>query len=317
MSVKISGFTMAKNAAKLYYPIKEAIASILPIVDEFVVALGDCDEDDLTLQEIESIGSDKIKIVHTVWDLEKYPRGMENAHQTDIAKSHCKGDWCFYLQADEVIHEKYLDHIVAMCEKYKDDKKVDGFLFKYKHFFGDYDHYNHCHGWYKNEIRIVRNDPTIHSFESAQSFRKRASFDGVSYRDKKGTTKLNVVALDAEVYHYGWVRPPEMMQKKSKALATIHKGEEGANALYEKRKEYFDYGALGKLSEFKEAHPQVMESFIARFDWKDKLNYSKNYTPNREKMKFERLRPRILTFIERTFFGGKEPFGYSNWYIVK
>ena len=46
--MKISGFTMGKNVQKLYYPIKQSIMSILPIVDEFVVALGDSDEDDET-----------------------------------------------------------------------------------------------------------------------------------------------------------------------------------------------------------------------------------------------------------------------------
>src|ERR1700727_3107375 len=98
----ISGFTMVRNATKLYYPIKQAITSILPIVDEFVVALGEGDPDDKTLDEIRSINSDKIRIIHTVWDLDKYPRGMEHAHQTDIAKAAGKGDWLFYLQGDEV-----------------------------------------------------------------------------------------------------------------------------------------------------------------------------------------------------------------------
>ncbi|NQY66952.1 MAG: hypothetical protein HRT72_04415, partial [Flavobacteriales bacterium] len=60
---KISGFTMVKNVSKLYYPIKASIESILPIVDEFIIALGDCDEDDDTRNIIESIGSDKIKII--------------------------------------------------------------------------------------------------------------------------------------------------------------------------------------------------------------------------------------------------------------
>ena len=32
---------MGKNALKLYYPMRQAIESILPRVDEFVVALGD------------------------------------------------------------------------------------------------------------------------------------------------------------------------------------------------------------------------------------------------------------------------------------
>src|ERR1700710_2565070 len=118
----ISGFTMVRNATKLYYPIKEAIESILPIVDEFVVALGNCDPDDNTFAEIMSIGSDKIKIIHTVWDIDKYPRGMEHAHQTDIAKNACRGDWLFYLQSDEVVHEKYLPVIRKRCLELLDDK---------------------------------------------------------------------------------------------------------------------------------------------------------------------------------------------------
>ncbi|MEM1218384.1 MAG: hypothetical protein AAGH79_05710, partial [Bacteroidota bacterium] len=68
--MKISGFTMGKNTGKLYYPIKEAIESVLPIVDEFVVALGDSDPDDPTEDLIQSIQSDKIKIIRTVWDLD-------------------------------------------------------------------------------------------------------------------------------------------------------------------------------------------------------------------------------------------------------
>lgn len=46
--MKISGFTMVRNATKYYFPIKESILSILPIVDEFIIALGDNDPDDYT-----------------------------------------------------------------------------------------------------------------------------------------------------------------------------------------------------------------------------------------------------------------------------
>jgi hypothetical protein len=55
--MKISGFTMGKNALKLYYPMRQSVESILPLVDEFVVVLGDSDGDDLTRSEIEAIGS--------------------------------------------------------------------------------------------------------------------------------------------------------------------------------------------------------------------------------------------------------------------
>ena len=101
----ISGFTMVRNAGKFYYPIKEAILSVLPIVDEFIVALGDNDPDDNTRQQIESIGSDKIKIYDRVWEEKHFVDGHIFKLETDFALSKCSGDYCLYLQADEVVHE--------------------------------------------------------------------------------------------------------------------------------------------------------------------------------------------------------------------
>ncbi|MBZ4683374.1 MAG: hypothetical protein PWP46_1691 [Fusobacteriaceae bacterium] len=313
----ISGFSMIKNASKLYYPIKEAVMSILPIVDEFVIAIGDCDEGDNTRELIESIGSDKIKIIDTVWDLEKYPNGMENAHQTDIAKNACKGEWLFYLQADEVVHEKYLDTIVEACKKYKKNKEVEGFLFKYKHFWGDYDHYHISHGWYPKEIRIIRNDPEIHSWESAQSFRRIPNFDGINYRQQEGTYKLKVVEIDAYIYHYGWVRPPQYMQAKKQALDTVHKGSKKVAEIYKNAPNEFDYGPLDKLAIFNETHPKVMKEWIEKFNWKDKLQYSGEPNPYRKKHKHEKLKYRILTFIEQKIIGGRQLGGFRNYILLK
>ncbi|TDT70614.1 hypothetical protein EV215_1165 [Hypnocyclicus thermotrophus] len=313
----ISGFSMIKNASKLYYPIKEAVMSILPIVDEFVIAIGDCDEGDNTRELIESIGSDKIKIIDTVWDLEKYPNGMENAHQTDIAKKACSGEWLFYLQADEVVHEKYLDTIVNACKKYKDDKNIEGFLFKYKHFWGDYDHYHISHGWYPKEIRIIRNNPEIHSWESAQSFRRIPNFDEINYRQQEGTYKLKVIEIDAYIYHYGWVRPPQYMQAKKQALDTVHKGSKKVAEIYKNAPKEFDYGPLNKLAVFKESHPKVMKKWIEKFDWKDKLQYSGKPNPYRKKHKHEKLKYKILTFVEQKILGGKQLGGFRNYILLK
>jgi len=311
--MSISGFTLARNTSKLYYPIKESIMSVLPIVDEFVIALGDCDPDDTTEALIKSINSEKIKIIHTVWDLEKYPRGMENAHQTDIAKNACTGDWLIYLQADEVIHEKYLPLIQRKCAEHLEDKRVDGFLFKYKHFFGDYDHYCDHHGWYFYEIRIIRNDPEIHSYISAQSFRRIPDFDGLNYRQKKGTFKLNVKPIDAEIYHYGWVRPPSYMQQKSKSLDSIHKGIVAMEEAYALKSSEFDYGNMSMYKRFKGTHPEVMNDFIRAFNWADSLNFEPGYKPDRAPMKHEKAKYRVLTWIEQNLLGGRQLFGYSNW----
>ena len=315
--MKISGFTMIKNATKLYFPIKQSIESILPIVDEYVVALGDCDEDDKTLEEIKSIKSDKIKIINTVWDINKYANGTENAHQTDIAKEACTGDWLFYLQADEVVHEKYLPVIKKACSAYLTDKKVEGFLFNYKHFWGDYNHYHIAHNWYPKEIRIIRNDKDIHSWESAQSFRRIPNFDGKNYRQQLGTHKLKVVNIEAEIFHYGWVRPPKLMTKKKMALDTIHKGEEGAIKANKNVPEEFTYGPLGNLPEYKDSHPKVMEEWIAKFNWKDQLNYSKESKPHEELHRHNKFKTKFTTYVEQKILGGKQLGGFKNYILLK
>ncbi len=62
----ISGFTFIRNGNKLNYPFIESIRSILPICDEFVIAIGNSEDE--TKESILSIGSPKIRIIDTVWD---------------------------------------------------------------------------------------------------------------------------------------------------------------------------------------------------------------------------------------------------------
>ncbi|MEO8822958.1 MAG: glycosyltransferase family 2 protein [Ginsengibacter sp.] len=314
--MKISGFTFTKNATKLYYPVKASIECLLPLVDEFIVVLGNCDENDETEQEILSIGSGKIKIIHSVWDLEKYPNGMEYAHQTDIAKEACTGDWLFYIQSDEVVHEKYLPVIRKNCEKYLKDIEVEGFLFKYKHFWGDYNHYLVSHAWYPREIRIIRNTPETHSWRDAQSFRRMPGFDGLDYNKNENTYKLNVVEIDAYIFHYGFVRPPETMQKKRKNHNTNYSGPDSTMEMFKDESELFDYGDLSKIKIYKESHPSVMYNFIKKFNWKSQLRYS--FNSNKTKLqKHEKFKYRFLTFIEQTFFNGRSLFGFKNYKILK
>jgi hypothetical protein len=297
----ISGFTMVRNADKYYFPIKESIESILPIVDEFVVALGNCDAGDKTRELIESIGSSKIKIFERTWDEKAFVDGKIFADETTFALHQCKGDWCFYLQADEVVHEQDLPAIQQSCNEFIADKNVDGLLFKYYHFFADYDHYMPFHGWYKNEIRIVRNGANIFSYKDAQSFRKN-DFE-----------KLNVKAINAHIYHYGWVRPPHLMQAKKKEQDGLYHDKKLVEETYSTQANDFDFGALGLIPVFEGTHPKLMNTFIQKLDWKHKLNYSREVKSNRHKLKHERLKNRILSYIENKFLGGREMFGYSNW----
>lgn len=313
--MKISGFSFVRNGIKLYYPVVESVKSILPIVDEFVIAIGQGDEDDTTRAEIAAIGDPKIKIIDTTWEEKYFKKGVINAIQTNIAKQACQGDWLFYLQADEVVHEKYLPVIQSRCEELLEREIVEGLLFRYKHFWGDYDHYHAGHGWYPYEIRIIRNRPDIYSWQSAQSFRRFDYYDNP--RQAGGHHKLKVTTVAAEIYHYGWVRPPDMMQNKSRALNTLHWGIKRAADYYEKTPKEFDYGPLNRLAHFKGTHPKVMEAAIKKMDWQAKLQYHGKPNPYREPHKHERLKYRLLSLLEKYITGDSQVGGFKNYILLK
>lgn len=312
--MKISGFSFVRNGIKLYYPVVESIKSILPIVDEFVIAVGKGDEDDTTRDQIAAIDDSKIVIIDTVWEEQFYKKGVINSIQTNIAKDACSGDWLFYLQADEVVHEKYLPIITSRCEELLDNNKVEGLLFKYKHFWGDYDHYHAGHGWYPNEIRIIRNRPDIYSWQSAQSFRRFDCYE--SPRQETGHHKLHVARVAAEIYHYGWVRPPHLMQNKRRALDSVHWGLNRAKDYYEKAPLEFDYGPLNLLAKFEGTHPMVMNEMIAKMNWNDKLQASGKPNPYRAPHKHEKFKYRLLSIIEKYFTGGQQIGGFKNYLLV-
>lgn len=310
--MKISGFTFVRNADLLYIPIKVAIESILPICDEFVVALAK--SDDITEEILNSIQSDKIRIIHTEWKTDEYPKNTEFARQTDIAKEHCTGDWLFYIQGDEAIHENDLDKIKTACTNELDNQKVEGFIFNYLHFWGDYEHYHKSHTWYPKEIRIIRNKPEIHSWKDAQSFRKFSKFDysAHDYGKKEDSDKLHVKAINANVFHYGFVRPPEMMTKKRKVASESYHGKNK-----HKDPNLFDYGPLNQIKTYKGTHPKVASEWIAKHDWKEALQYSGSRRKDRDILKHEKPKYRFISWIENNLLGGKSIGGFQNYIEVK
>jgi len=317
--MKISGFTFIKNGDKLYIPLKEAITSILPICDEFVIAMGDNDPDDRTEEIIKSINSDKIKIVRTVWDTKNYPKNTEFARQTDIAKENCTGDWLFYIQCDEAVHEKDLPIIKKACEDNLNNLEVDGFLFKYLHFWGDYKHYQKNHAWYQREIRLIRNKPEIHSWKDAQSFRIFSKWNGKheDYQKKEDSKKLGVKLLDAHIYHYGFVRPPLLLTKKIKEASDSYRGKEATLEFYKDLPNLFDYGPINWAEPFKGTHPKVMEQWMKKIDWTEILQYSGSPKKTRPMHKHEKLKYRVISWVENTFLGGKTIGGWRNYILVK
>lgn len=134
--MKVSGFSICRNVVKFDYPVVEAIRSALPIVDEFIVNVGQ--SEDGTLELIQSIGSHKIKIVESYWDDSITKGGLLFSRETNVALSHCTGDWALYLQADEVLHERDYERIRKTLQEASSDEAVLGITFRYLHFYGDY-----------------------------------------------------------------------------------------------------------------------------------------------------------------------------------
>jgi hypothetical protein len=194
----LSGFTFIRNAVKYDFPITECVESMLPLVDELVINVGD--SDDATEELIARLDSPKIRLLHSKWDDSKTDRGLVLSEQTNLALDAVKGDWALYLQADEALHEAEHDLIrrqVAECES-----GIDGLRLRYLHFYGGYSLVQRPWDWYPSEIRVIRRASGARSFGDAQTFR--------GPEEKELQTKL----IDAHVFHYGHARKPETMARK-------------------------------------------------------------------------------------------------------
>lgn len=271
--MKVTGFTFIRNAIKLDYPIVEAIKSILPICSDFVVAVGN--SEDITLQLIKSIDPNKIRIIETIWDDTLRENGAVLAVETNKAFHAIsnESDWAFYIQGDEVIHEKYLPTIQSAMIAFKDRKEIDGLLFNYHHFYGSYDYIGASSKWYREEIRIIKNDKSIYSHKDAQGFRKG------------NNEKLNVAAIPAFVYHYGWVKDPRAMQIKQESFNRLWHDDQWMeeNVVKTEAFEYEDH--VSQLALFKESHPEVMHERIKQKNWKFDYDISKNKRSLKDKFK--------------------------------
>lgn len=291
--MKVTGITIIKNAIKYDYPVVESIKSVLPLVDEMIVCAGDSEDE--TNKLIENIGSNKIKIVHTIW--EKYTSGGKAlAIETDKALDEVSQntDWVFYIQADEVIHEKDIPTIKQAMEKYLHDKRVEGLLFHYIHFYGSYHFIGDSRKWYSKEIRVIRNNKNIRSYRDAQGFRKI------------NNKKLKVKLINAWIYHYGWVKNPVFMQQKQRDFGQFWNDEKTQKEWQSKidngPKEY-DYSNIDSLEIYKGTHPEVMKKRIESENW--------NFKFDTNKKKFKNIKYRFLYFFEK--LTGIRPFEYSNY----
>lgn len=264
----ISGFSFVRNGIKFDYPFLESIQSILPLCDNFIVAVGKSDDD--TLKKIQGLHSPKIKILETTWNEDLRSGGTILAQQTNIALQQLTGDWAFYLQADEVVHENDLSVIHDAMHRYRENQTVEGLLFEFRHFFGSYGYIGVSRRWYRKEIRVFKTGLDAQSWGDAQGFRIRGR-------------KLRVKQVDATICHYGWVKPPRIQQLKQR---TFHKFWHPDSWIVQHvgGESEFDYSNGGKLVPFQGSHPSVMRDRIQQENWRFQYDPSKLRQPFKERL---------------------------------
>ncbi len=207
--VKVSGFTIVRNAIKLDFPIEASIRSILPVCDEVVVNVGR--SEDATLELVRSIDDPKIRILEADWDMTR--RNTVLGVETLRAMRACSHAWGVYIQADEVLHERGAAELAAAIERHDDDPRVEGLLVRYLHFYGGFETVATHRRWYRREVRAVRLDPAldIRPYQGAQGFRV-----GPEHR------KIRARLTESEMFHYGWARPAHALREKRELGKTMY-----------------------------------------------------------------------------------------------
>ena len=243
--MKVSAFTFIKNGQILGYPFIESIQSILPIVDEFIINVGESEDETLSL--INSIKNSKIRIIESKWNDKMQDRGYVYGQQKMIAHYNCTGDWAFYIEGGEVDHESALVKIKESMKIHLNDAKVEAVVIDYNHFYGNANSYLNSPGWYRSEARIIKN--------SVRSYSPDGLFWLVLDSNKKGRYP-RAKHTNAHCYHYGWVRTEDQMNLKSKMVQKY----------WSKNHNKIDYTQKDQsiIKEFKGTHPKVMKEWLPK-----------------------------------------------------
>ncbi len=255
--MKVSAFTICRNAVSFDYPIVEVIRSALPIVDEFIVNVGQ--SEDGTRALIRSIGSDKVRILDSVWDDSMKKDGLLFSYETNKALARCAGDWALYLQADEVLHEADHDVISRSLWEHLGNPTVLGFTFRYHHFYGDYRSLNPW--FYHRAVRIIRNDGQVESCGDAVGFWLKTDQGWM-----QSVHKDRIRPSGATIYHYGWVKQPRVLLDKFRYQVARHHGDHpGAEQARMLAQEAYEFEEYDIMKNFTGAHPAVMRERVSRY----------------------------------------------------
>jgi len=273
--MKVSAFTFIKNGVILGYPFVQSITSILPIVDEFVINVGESEDE--TLQLIKAIQSTKIRIIESKWSQNMQDSGYVYGQQKMIAQFNCTGDWAFYIEGDEIYHEKDLNQIKTLMRDNLNDSSVEALAFNFLHFYGNSNTYLDSPGWYRSEARIIKT--------SCRSYAPDGLFWLILDKNKIGRYP-RAINTGIFCFHYGWVRSEEEMNLKSQQVQKYW------NRSYQK----IDYSQTDSkvFKEFNGSHPNVALDWISKESGLFEADSTYKLTKKQKKH-------RILLMIENIF----------------
>jgi glycosyltransferase involved in cell wall biosynthesis len=298
--MKISGFTYVRNGFKYGYPFIPSIRSLLPLVDELIVVVGD--SEDGTRNAIAELHEPKIRIIDTVWDDALRENGKVFAQQANLGLANITGDWAIHLQVDEVLHEKDHDRLLHLILEADNDPQVEGLGFPFYHFWGDFNHIRNTRKTHPFEIRAFKNQGTVRSYKDSQGFRKYAS--EADYANGGEGTKLKVWDSKVPVYHYSYSRNPSLMKKKAEYFNRFW--HDDAWVAQHAKEQPFDFNEVDHLEPFGKSHPMYMKEVIAAKDW------DFQYDPSRSNMSFK---DRVMFLLNR--WTGKRLFEFKNYKLIR
>jgi glycosyltransferase involved in cell wall biosynthesis len=282
--MKVSGFTAIKNAVRLDFPVVECIRSILPLVDEFIVVLGD--SDDGTEELLKTLDDPRVRIVKTEWNPNVGHGGFTIAQQTTIGLLMCTGKWAIHIQADETIHEKDHAHIRRLMEKYQDDDGVESLSLHRTHFYGDYQTY-----------MLPADDLCVRIVKPHRFVLSRGDAAGFTVHPKYKERGRRITTLDTGVmlYHYFSLRKPDALGAKLQAQKILMDGEETARFEETSMSEYYRFYPKAFLHRFDGSHPAAMQDRIATYPFR----FDHGSPDIRSRLTFRERRALVLGFLDR------------------
>lgn len=252
-AMKISGFSFIRDGVRLGYPFEESIRSALPLCDEFVVACGA--SDDGTLERLRAMNEPRLRIIETTWNEACRSHGFVYGQQKMIAQFNCTGDWAFYLEGDEVLHEQDIERLRKAMAYYLEDHEVEALAFDYFHFYGDAQHLHTSSQAYRKATRVIRNKLRCIAPDGLYwaVIREKAWY---GRRNKRRTRYPRAAALNIPIYHYGNARDARYLRQKAETGNQYWSEKSAFNAVY---------GALDPqaVGPFTGSHPALMADWLA------------------------------------------------------